>query len=85
KVSAFTGVSADEIRGRGRSRDIAQSRWLFVYTAAKAGHALMDIARYLDRGGSAITMAMGGIEDSIREHGEWEHRLASFAQASGDE
>ncbi len=78
QVEAHTGIPAAEIMGRSRSDIIFQARWLFIYVAAEEGYSVTELARFLSRGASTITMALNKIGDELRQGGAWTHRVAEF-------
>lgn len=58
-VAAVEMVTVEDLRGRSQSRAIAWPRQEFMLAARNAGHALQDIAAFLDRDHTTV---MHGIE-----------------------
>ncbi len=77
-IARFTRLSAAEIIGSSRSRDVAAARKLFAYLAGKEGHSIVSIGTYLERAQSGISTTIQEIDQDIQRGGEWADRLREF-------
>lgn len=56
EISKVTGVSKDLILSRSRKQDVADARMLFCYMARKEGYLLREIASFIGKSYSRVSM-----------------------------
>ena len=66
KIAAYYDVSVDEIKGKGKTKQVATARQVAIYLMRKlTGLTLMEIGTVLNRDHSTVLHAIRKIEDSL--------------------
>jgi chromosomal replication initiation ATPase DnaA len=81
-VSEFTGVSADDIMSRKRTRNVCEARQIFMYLSHSVnGESIVSIAGYINRTHQDVSARLRDFDQHLRIYRGLNRRVREIRDA----